>query len=776
MTIKTKLIILAILLALIPTLILSTTITYNANQSAFNALEQKTTQRLTSLRELKKAQISDFISDIEAQISVMSKNIAVKSAAEKFIQTFHNKDVSHYDPSVHRFNVTQYYQQQFTQTFKTKNDTFNLSSQITQTLAALDEKAMYFQNKYIVGNPNPIGEKQRLVAAGNSHYDVIHSQYHSMFTHYLNQFGFYDLFIVDAKTGHIVYSVFKEVDFATSLKTGPYANSAIAKAFNQALSLKKNTNSTLVEFENYFPSYDQAASFIASPINNAAGQIQAVLIFQMPIDGINNIMTNNKQWQSIGLGLSGETYLVGPNKTLRSESRFLIENKTEYLDNIKSLLTEQTITKIKNFNSAIGLQKVDTLGVELALAGKTGVNQFQDYRGESVLSAYTPFKYGNHTWALLAEIDAKEAYADAVSLTENLIYDAIVALIITTIISVIIGLFAASHLIKPLQILVKRINAIAQGDGDLTAKLALADRPDEIGQVGKAFNTFIEKIRNIIRDIDLHASQLTTSSEELSAVTLSTTEVVNKQKHKTEHSSQIMTEFNEDIKDIANNSIDTAELTQQANTESSLGAKISSQAEQSILQLVNSVTVASTELEALNKQILEITDILNVIDSIADQTNLLSLNAAIEAARAGESGRGFSVVADEVRGLAAKTQQSTIEIQQKIQCLHSSSNTSVSAMQDAVDEAQHGIALVKSTAQNLQLVANLMARVSCKNQESAQVAHHQCDNVNHVHQNIKDIAAYTENTASASLQTSQASEELANLAVQLSTIVRQFKY
>ena len=189
-----------------------------------------------------------------------------------------------------------------------------------------------------------------------------------------------------------------------------------------------------------------------------------------------------------------------------------------------------------------------------------------------------------------------------------------------------------------------------------------------------------------------------------------------------------------------------------------------------------SVDTAAVELNQLNDQVEQITDILTVIDSIADQTNLLALNAAIEAARAGESGRGFSVVADEVRTLAAKTQESTVEIQKHIAALKLTSGNSVTAMENASSEARKGISLVEHTAESLQTVAQLVADVSKKNAANAEVAKHQSDSVTNVHQNIIDIAKYTENTSSASLQTSQASNELAKLAVNMSSIVQQFKF
>lgn len=772
MTIKKKLLTQTILLAVIPALIVAIIITLQATKSSYEALEVKTEQRLTSLRELKKSQIDAYLSNIKKQVSNYSNNIAVKEAAQNFISTFHEDGSP--TTTTEQTRLSSYYHNAFASKFTEINN--NRKPDVAEKLNRLDELSKYYQSKYIVNNSHPFGEKHQLHIGGNTNYDNAHQKYHAMFTSYLESFGYYDIFIVDAKSGHIVYSVYKELDFATSLFTGPYSDTGIATSFKSALALNNTDDFAIVDFSSYFPSYDQPASFISSPITDAQGNVNAVLIFQMPIDGINNIMTNNQQWQKVGLGLSGETYLVGPDQTLRSESRFLIEDKANYLAALKAAKNQPNINKIETYNSALSLQYVATPGVQAALQGKSGYSTFPDYRQVDVLSAYTSIQYGNATWALMAELDVEEAFHDAIQLNKDMYNYMLISLSIIALISITIGIFSSKSLVAPLNVLVKRINDISEGDGDLTVQLSLAKRNDEIGSVGKSFNLFVEKIRHIIADIDHHASQLASSSEELSAVTHETNSVVSKQKNKTDLTSNVMCSLTTNINEIANNSGITSQLTNQANSASSEGAVLSKHAEDSIQQLVNSVDSASQELDLLNGQVEKISEILGVIDSIADQTNLLALNAAIEAARAGESGRGFSVVADEVRTLAAKTQESTIEIQHRISELKSSSKNSVTAMQTAALEAEKGIEMVQKTAQSLTTVSSIMSDVQQKNAANASVAHEQSENVEGIHQNIIDIAQYTENTSSASLQTSQASNELAKLAVNMSGIVQQFRF
>jgi len=773
MKIKHKLLIQAILLALIPATIIAIVITWQANTSSFTVLEEKTKAQLTSLRELKKSQIDNYLKQVAGQVTVLAHNPAVKQAANNFTKAFTQESIPAAQPNTPKISLQSYYQGDFAETFNAKNPE---KTNTAQLYSQLSERAKHYQTKYIADNDYPLGNKNKLVSAGDSPYDKIHQQYHPMFNKYLQQFGYYDIFIVDVKSGHIVYSVFKELDYGTSLITGPYAQTGIAIAYNKALALSNRNTTALADFQAYYPSYDQAASFIASPIKNDKNITTAVLIFQMPIDGINKIMTNNNQWQQVGLGLSGETYLVGSDDKLRSESRFLIEDKENYYKALESAANQPNLNKIKSYGSALGLQLVETQGAKHALSGKTGFDQFADYRGVEVLSAYTPITYGEYTWALLAEIDVSEAFAAATALSNTLLVNSIIVLSIIALISIITGLFSTNKLVKPLNLLVANITNIAQGDGDLTVQLDIAKRSDEIGDIGKAFNNFVSKIRHIIIDIDHHAVQLASASEELSAVTQETNNIVVLQKAKTKETTDVMSEFNASIIEIADNSLHTADLTNEANDESLKVSSLSSNAHQAISELEQSVGSAAGELHLLNEQVEDISSVLSVIESIAEQTNLLALNAAIEAARAGESGRGFSVVADEVRTLAGKTQESTIDIQQKIERLKASSSKSVIAMDNASAEASRGIKLVMETARTLKTISTLVSDVSSKNSENATVAKQQSISVNDVHQNIIDIADYTDSSSSAAQQTSQASEELAKLAVNMSSIVQQFKY
>jgi methyl-accepting chemotaxis protein len=230
--------------------------------------------------------------------------------------------------------VAKYYKNEFAKEYSNLNSGNTID--VMSLLKQLDDQSIALQYHYIQKNPNPPGNKHKLVdAKDGSRYSRIHNQYHPPFRQFVEEFEYYDIFLVDAESGDIMYSAYKELDFTTSLIDGPYANTGIGEAFRAVNKLDAN-DVALVDFSPYAPSYEGAASFIASPIFEGSECI-GVMIFQMPIGRINTIMTSAEKWKDIGLGDSGETYLIGSDFKARSMSRFLIEDKKGFLELMKQV-------------------------------------------------------------------------------------------------------------------------------------------------------------------------------------------------------------------------------------------------------------------------------------------------------------------------------------------------------------------------------------------------------------------------------------------------------
>ncbi len=347
------------------------------------------------------------------------------------------------------------------------------------------------QYQFIANNPFPNGEKSNLSdAKESSGYNVSHQLYHPIFKNYLDRFGYYDIFIIDADSGHIIYSTSKEVDFATDLLHGPYSETNLSDIFKQVVKSDDPNSIFFQDFSPYLPSYNAPASFIASPIFDGDNKI-GVLVFQLPIDKINYIMTDGYEWENVGLGNTGETYLVGSDYLIRNQSRFLIEDPETYFQTLENTnLPNEIIAKIKILNNTIGLQPVITTGTQAALKGETGTQVFSDYRGVEVMSAYKPLDVDQVNWVIMSEIDKEEAFATIPVMIRNFLYWFVLLLVIVFILSY---LFARS-ISKPVHILTQRASELAKGN--LNDPIII-NRTDEIGVLANNF----EKMRGSIKDL-----------------------------------------------------------------------------------------------------------------------------------------------------------------------------------------------------------------------------------------------------------------------------------
>jgi methyl-accepting chemotaxis protein len=458
---------------------------YSSNKVADLTI-QTNKDRLVSLRETKKIQIENYFKNIAGQASTFSKSFMIVDAMDKFATAFNQVEqqtvASELENLENKLGDRYRYQQK---------NTPGATSDAVSRWTPKDMASQVLQNLYISANPNPIGEKEKLDAASDrTLYSQIHGQYHPPIRQFLAEFGYYDIFLVDAETGFIVYSVFKEVDYATNLKTGPYKDSGIGKVFRKALSAESDAV-VIEDFAPYEPSYNASASFVASPIYDM-GEISGVLIFQAPVDRINDVMTSGNDWKSVGLGDSGEVYLVGQDNKMRNNSRFLIESPDEYFKFIKDLGEDPaSINKQKALKTNIGISEVKTPGSIASLSGKTGFEVFPDYRGVSVLSAYGPVDILGLKWGILAEIDEAEAFAVQSSIRETSIYLGI-ALVVGIL---IIALFFATSFSKRIREIVESMRKIA--DGDLRSQALSISSSDELGELQGTYNDMSEAMQNI---------------------------------------------------------------------------------------------------------------------------------------------------------------------------------------------------------------------------------------------------------------------------------------
>jgi len=346
------------------------------------------------------------------------------------------------------------------------------------------------------------------------------------------------------------------------------------------------------------------------------------------------------------------------------------------------------------------------------------------------------------------------------------------------IVGLLIGLGCAfmivNVVVKPLKLAVHAMNDIAEGEGDLTRRLDTKGN-DEIAQLGHAFNKFAIKVHDVVSEVMNSVSQLSSAATELSMVTNQTSEGVARQQMETEQVATAMNEMTSTVQEVANHAEQAAGAANDANSESQSGNKIVNEGIQSIGSLAEEIISASDVIGRLETDSENIGTVLDVIRGIAEQTNLLALNAAIEAARAGEQGRGFAVVADEVRTLASRTQESTQEIQSMIEKLQSGAHDAVEVMNASQSRATETVEHANEAGNALNSIAGSVERINDMNLQIASAAEEQSSVAEEINQNVVRIADIAQETSGSMQQIASSSEDLAQLSSRLDQLVGSFK-
>lgn len=757
---KTKMLIAFLCLGIIPFIVIA----IFAILKSETAIKKQSFSQMQSMRDVKKFQVLSYLQTIKNQALTFSENHMVVDAMIQFSAQFDQfspeNNIKGSDISGLKKKLSEYYINEFSSTFMENNN--GRKPDVQSILNQLSNDAIAFQFHYIKANSHPLGSKGQLNrASDSSEYSQTHERFHPAFRSFLNKFGYYDIFLVHPESGNIVYSVFKELDFATSLKNGPYAGTNFAEVFKTANASNSKDTVIFTDFKTYFPSYDAPAGFVASPIFNEGKKV-GVLVFQFPIDNLNAIMKERS-----GMGESGETYLIGSDLLMRSDSFLDPENHS-------------VVASFSNPDKG----KVDTDAARDAVAGNTDEKIIIDYNDNPVLSAYTPVSFEGLKWGLLAEIDETEAFKPIKDLQK---ISSIVAVICIVLI-IIVALLFTRAIVKPLQGIVDTLTDLAQGEGDLTTRLPILSK-DEIGQLAERFNEFIDKLHQIIADIVQGINTLSDSSTQMSQVS----------DHLSTGSDQTSAKSNTvaaAAEEMTMNMNSVASAMEQSSERVTAVAGSSEEMNSTILEIARSAETArditssavskveqsKEKMDELSKSAVAVGNVVNTITDISEQVNLLSLNATIEAARAGDAGKGFAVVASEIKDLAQQTSDASMDIKEIIDNIQSSTDISLNSIHEissVIEDVSEIVSTIATSveeqssatgeiAQNVSQVSSGIEDVNSNVNQSSIVA-------NEITKDIVEVNLAADDIATQSKQVKSSAEELSRLAESLGQMVGRFK-
>jgi two-component system, sensor histidine kinase and response regulator len=415
---------------------------------------------LEAVRVTRGNSIARHLRNIFAQTHEGAQSPGVHEAVTKFSGEFtklNNRQLSAEETA----QLRSYYENEF----KPRVEKNGGSSPGLDELLNMQPAGLILQHAFIAANTNAVGGKGRMNRSGTlDEYDSYHARMHPFFRETVEAHGYYDLFIFDPE-GNLVYSVKKETDFGTNLKEGPYRDSGLAAAIRRAVEMDEDATVAVVDFQPYEPSYLAPAAFAAAPIYRE-GKMIGVFAVQLAIDDINATMHEES-----GLGATGESYLVGPDKLMRTDSR---------------LVAESTLLK----------RAVNTTAVAAALTGASGNRVTIDYRNIPVLSSYAPLNVPELSWVVIAEKDIEEINLPIMDLRAQLSWTMLVGILIT----------AGLMLVTMRRIVLEPLNRLTAGaqrlrQGDYGARIG-TDSGDEFGDLGRTFNSMSESIEEDIQKRD----------------------------------------------------------------------------------------------------------------------------------------------------------------------------------------------------------------------------------------------------------------------------------
>ena len=474
------------------------------------ALREATFNRLTAIRETKRLQIERYFRDVGSHVLALSADESTTEGLLRFQRALAQIPTTAPD-SERALRLRAFYETELAPTVEKDLPL----DQLMRDWFPRDAKQQMLQDLFLASNPHPLGAKDLLVdAAGGGDYARAHQRHHPTFHRYLNSFGFYDIFLIDAQDGRVLYTVDKEMDLGASLREGSWADTALAHVFEAALRADERSPIAVEDYHPYVASHFAPAAFFAAPIRRA-GSVVGVLAIQVSVEEVNRMIAADRGWRETGMGETGQVYLVGKDRRLRSDIRVELEQAETFFEQLKSAGVERArIEKIRRDETGVlTLQASDDVTPWIE-RGEAISGLGRDFRNVEVLRSFAPLHVEGLSWFVVAEIEQAEAFAPVAALRRRVLALAGVAALLLFV----AAWFLARTVTEPIRSLAASTQRLAKGEFGTRLELRAKD---EIGALAGAFNRMAEELEQSTvsrSSLDAANRQLREQQKELEAL------------------------------------------------------------------------------------------------------------------------------------------------------------------------------------------------------------------------------------------------------------------
>ena len=675
--------------------------------------------KVEAINTLKEKSVQNYFTLLKNQALTLAHSEQVNVAFDGFLIGFNNyvadEELSQLDLVKLKFGLKKYYENDVSNEYLKQNENKKINA--TAFFDQLTPTQFAIQSHYISENTNPLGSKHLLDSyEAKSPYNKLHATYHPDFREYLEKFEFYDIFLIDAETGNVIYTVYKELDFATSLKNGPYKDSGLARAFNKALDLKTQDQIVMDDYATYTPSYDGPAGFIAAPIFSG-DKIKGVIAFQISFDKVNSY-TLAKSGQEKML----ETFLVGSDFKMRSDSTLDNTNR-----NVRSSFRKPETGSITSEIMKKIFEKQETV----SYIGNS-------YLGQPAVINLKPMDVLGNKWVIETAYYTKEAFVSIVHMK----WVFIVSILASSILISFFAIWFAKRLADALTRVTNELRKEAQTVGGTSSIIA-----DVSSKLSEATTEQAASLQETVASIDEISAMVARNADRASS---------------SAKSSEITTLSAQKGKDKVEQMLESINAISDGNDE-----------------IINQMQKSNREISDIVQVIQEISEKTKVINDIVFQTKLLSFNASIEAARAGEHGKGFAVVAVEVGNLASMSGKAADEISSMLSrsvkkvtdIVEGTKGLMDNLIRQSKQKVDFGTTTAKECAQALDEILSNVSSVNEMVREISEASNEQSTGVREVNKAMSELDQVTQSNSAIGNESSVTARGLKTQSERLTSLV-----